>query len=233
MATVLYRPQRPSHNRKHNFHNLSCQLQSSNKIIQYMGQISSPSQDPTTVDFFKIHENAYDTKTREFGSEVLYKNNMTWDVQIPSNLKAGNCNMQQGLVGLLTDLGDYIIRHELIALHYATKELGPEFYVSCLNVKITGDGTAIPEKVNTGRFPGAYKIDDPYLNFDLHSHENIYVSLSDVSPCGILCFFNPKRTYRFLPAPKSGKVPSTVLHKAIALLLMKLGSARDLSGRHM
>jgi hypothetical protein len=129
-----------------------------------MGRLSSPKQDPTTVDFFKIHENAYDTKTHLFGSEVLYNNNMTWTIQIPSNLKAG----------------DYIIRHELVALHYATKELGPEFYISCLNVKVLGDGTAEPTKEDTVRFPGAYKPDDPYLNFDLHRHENKYVSCGSI-----------------------------------------------------
>jgi Auxiliary Activity family 9 (formerly GH61) len=125
-----------------------------------MGHISNPQQDPTTVDFFKINENAYDTKTHLFGSEVMYNNNMTRTVQIPSNLKAG----------------DYIVRHELVALHYATKLLGPEFYISCLNLKVLGDGTAEPTKEDTVRFPGAYKPDDPYLNFNLYHHENKYVS---------------------------------------------------------
>jgi hypothetical protein len=125
-----------------------------------MGKLASPDQDPTTVDFFKIHENSYDTKTHEFGSEILYKNNMTWTVQIPSNLKAG----------------EYLVRHELVALHYATRELGPEFYISCLNVKVLGDGTAEPSKADTVRFPGAYKPDDPYLKFNVHHHENKYVS---------------------------------------------------------
>jgi cellulase len=139
-----------------------------------MGALSDPKQDPTTVDFFKIHENAYDTKTHLFGSEVMYKNNMTWTVQIPSNLKAG----------------DYIIRHELIALHYAQKELGPEFYISCLNVKVLGDGTAEPKKEDTVRFPGAYKPDDPYLKFNLHNHENKYVSCGVVLCLQSLCCEN-------------------------------------------
>jgi len=126
-------------------------------VVTYMGRLAQPQQDPTTVDFFKIHENAYDTKTHLFGSEVMYNQNMTWTVQIPSNIKPG----------------DYIVRHELIALHYALKEMGPEFYISCLNVKVLGDGTAEPK--DTGRFPGAYKPDDPYLKFNLHNHENKYI----------------------------------------------------------
>ncbi|KAF2665381.1 hypothetical protein BT63DRAFT_63268 [Microthyrium microscopicum] len=128
-------------------------------VITYMGKLASPTQDPTTVDFFKIYEDGYDTKTHEFGSQRLYANNMTGTVQIPSNLKAG----------------DYIMRHELVALHYAKKEMGPEFYISCLNVKVLGDGTAEPKKEDLVRFPGAYKPDDPYLAFDLHHHENKYI----------------------------------------------------------
>jgi cellulase len=125
-----------------------------------MGRLDSPTQDPTTVDFFKIDEDSYHTDTRLFGSEVLYKNNMTYHLRIPSNLKAG----------------DYIMRHELVALHYATLPQGPEFYISCLNVKVLGDGTAVPAKDETVRFPGAYKPDNPYLAFDLYHHANKYVS---------------------------------------------------------
>jgi hypothetical protein len=128
--------------------------------VKYMGHLANLTQDPTTVDFFKIRDDSYNTKTRLFGSEVLYENNMTYTVQIPSNLKPG----------------DYIIRHELVALHYATKPLGPEFYISCLNVKVLGDGTAEPSKEYYARFPGAYKPDNPYLNFDVYHHENKYAS---------------------------------------------------------
>jgi len=129
-------------------------------VITYMGKLSKPDQDPTTVDFFKVDEDSYDTKTREFGSERLYKNGMKYTVNIPSNLKAG----------------DYIVRHELVALHYGMKEQGPEFYISCLNVKVLGDGTTEPKPEDFARFPGAYKPDNPYLKFNVHSHENSYVS---------------------------------------------------------
>jgi hypothetical protein len=100
---------------------------------------------------------------------------MTWTIQIPSNLKAG----------------DYIVRHELIALHYATKELGPEFYISCLNVKVLGDGMAEPSKEDTVRFPGAYKPDNPYLDFDIYHHENKYVSSGLVYLCYFL-YYKPR-----------------------------------------
>jgi len=123
-----------------------------------MGRINSPTQDPTTVDFFKIHEVTYDPKTDQWANDMLVNNKNSWKVQIPSDLKAG----------------DYIIRHEIVALHYAVREnAGPEFLISCANVKILGDGTAEPK--DTVRFPGAYKADNPSLKVNVYYNENRYV----------------------------------------------------------
>jgi hypothetical protein len=121
---------------------------------KYMGHRTTPNQDPATIDFFKIHETTYDSKNDVWGNDILMKNNMTWKVQIPSDIKAG----------------DYIIRHELMALHYAELDNRAEFYVSCLNAKVLGDGTAEPEGV---RFPGAYKATDPGLKINTYHSECI------------------------------------------------------------
>jgi lytic cellulose monooxygenase (C1-hydroxylating) len=135
-----------------------------------MGAINSPDQDPTTVDFFKIHEVGYDPKTDIWANDLLVNNNNTWKVQIPSDLKAG----------------DYIIRHEIVALHYAVREnAGPEFLISCANVKILGDGTAVPK--DTVRFPGAYTPKaSPSLWVNVYHHENRYVGrLSCTCPSAV------------------------------------------------
>ncbi|EIM92983.1 uncharacterized protein STEHIDRAFT_47129 [Stereum hirsutum FP-91666 SS1] len=55
--------------------------------------------------------------------------------------------------------GDYLIRHEIIALHLADSEGGAEFYPSCTQVRIGGSGTGTPD--STVAFPGAYNDDDP------------------------------------------------------------------------
>ena len=44
----------------------------------------------------------------------------------------------------------------------ATPVSGPEFYLHCFNVEVTGSGTATPEGVT---FPGAYKRGDTGLSF--------------------------------------------------------------------
>lgn len=55
--------------------------------------------------------------------------------------------------------GDYLIRHEIIALHLATSVGGAEFYPSCTQVRVGGSGTGQPQ--STVLFPGAYSDTDP------------------------------------------------------------------------
>ncbi|KAI0370656.1 hypothetical protein BV20DRAFT_966145 [Pilatotrama ljubarskyi] len=55
--------------------------------------------------------------------------------------------------------GDYLIRHEIIALQLAVSEGGAEFYPSCTQVRIGGDGNGAPNA--TVSFPGAYSDSDP------------------------------------------------------------------------
>lgn len=46
--------------------------------------------------------------------------------------------------------------------------VGPQFYLTCFNFKVTGDGDATPEGE---KFPGAYDMDAPGLNWNLNSTE--------------------------------------------------------------
>lgn len=58
--------------------------------------------------------------------------NYTSSVTIPKNLKAGN----------------YVIRHEIIALHGAQNDNGAQDYPQCLNLKVGGSGSvALPSGV--------------------------------------------------------------------------------------
>jgi hypothetical protein len=77
---------------------------------------------------------------------------MTHTFRIPSDIKPGT----------------YVLRTELLALHGNTKPMqmtpvsGPEFYLHCFNVEVTGSGTETPPG-NT--FPGTYKRGEPGLSF--------------------------------------------------------------------
>ena len=57
--------------------------------------------------------------------------------------------------------GEYLVRHEIIALHLATTKGKAEFYPSCQQIKVGGNGTGVPTQDELLSFPGAYSDDDP------------------------------------------------------------------------
>jgi hypothetical protein len=64
-----------------------------------------------------------------------------------------------------------------MALHFAVNTtvgfewspIGPQFYMTCFNFKVTGNGSATPKGA---KFPGAYDAADPALFFDLKSNNS-------------------------------------------------------------
>jgi len=66
-------------------------------------------------------------------------------VTIPDNLAPGN----------------YLIRHEILALHLGTTVGGAEFYPSCAQIRVGGDQTGQPEANELVRLPGGYSDNDP------------------------------------------------------------------------
>ncbi|KAI0257862.1 glycosyl hydrolase family 61-domain-containing protein [Gloeopeniophorella convolvens] len=55
--------------------------------------------------------------------------------------------------------GDYLVRHEIIALHLAQSQGGAEFYPSCTQIRVGGSQSGTPDQ--TASFPGAYSDNDP------------------------------------------------------------------------
>jgi Auxiliary Activity family 9 (formerly GH61) len=111
--------------------------------------------DPTTLSYFKIDEAGLNSDGT-WASDDLIANNNTWTVTIPSDIAAGQ----------------YIIRHELLALHSAGNVNGAQFYPMCANVEVTGSGTAKPAGV---KFPGAYTAQDAGILFNMYNNPKSYV----------------------------------------------------------
>ncbi|KAG5949457.1 hypothetical protein E4U53_005873 [Claviceps sorghi] len=114
-------------------------------VIDYLANCHGPceSVDKTKLEFFKIDEvGLLDQKGPKFGDDVLIANGNTWRLQIPSFLLAGN----------------YVLRHELIALHSGGSPNGAQAYPQCINLKITGSGTVQPKGVKGTEL---YKATDP------------------------------------------------------------------------
>lgn len=85
--------------------------------------------------------------TQVWASADLVSQGGVWTTPVPASLAPGN----------------YVFRHEIIALHGAGTLNGAQNYPQCFNIKITGSGTANP----TGTLGTAlYKNTDPgiYLN---------------------------------------------------------------------
>ncbi|KAH7156061.1 glycosyl hydrolase family 61-domain-containing protein [Dactylonectria macrodidyma] len=87
--------------------------------------------DKTTLKWVKIDEAGIDISTQTWAATDLINNNNTWVTTVPSTLAAGN----------------YVFRHEIIAMHGAGSENGAQNYPQCFNIAITGSGTDNPEGV--------------------------------------------------------------------------------------
>lgn len=56
--------------------------------------------------------------------------------------------------------GNYLVRHEIIALHLASGFQGAEFYPSCTQIRVSGNGNGRPNNNELVSFPGAYSDND-------------------------------------------------------------------------
>jgi cellulase len=78
--------------------------------MQYMGYLPTENTSVNDVDFFKIDQVTYNAKTDLWGTHELINNNNTRTVTIPSDIKPGT----------------YVVRHEIIGLHFAWQEKAEE-----------------------------------------------------------------------------------------------------------
>jgi len=101
----------------------------------------------TGTPWFKIQQNTYNGV--EWPSDTLAKGGFKYTVKIPSKISPGN----------------YILRHENLALHGATNVGGAQFYPVCIQLSVTGSGTLNPSGLG---FPGAYKSNDPGILFNVY-----------------------------------------------------------------
>lgn len=85
---------------------------------------------------------------------------MTWTHKIPSNLAAGN----------------FVLRHEIIALHSAGQKDGAQNYPMCFNVKVSGSGNAWPcnDGADCRQYDELYTADEAGIEFNIYSNPTSY-----------------------------------------------------------
>ncbi|CAK7237898.1 hypothetical protein SBRCBS47491_010197 [Sporothrix bragantina] len=84
-----------------------------------------------------------------WGTAVVCKN-LKWTSTIPRSLAPGN----------------YLIRHELLALHQANT---PQFYPECAQLVVSGDGTLLPPASYMYNIPTYASMTDPGVMIDIYS----------------------------------------------------------------
>lgn len=89
-------------------------------------------------------------------TDQLIANNFTSSTTIPRNLKAGN----------------YVIRHEIIALHGAGSDNGAQNYPQCLTLRVSGSGTVAPTSGTVST--SLYTRNQPGILFNLYTNYNSY-----------------------------------------------------------
>ncbi|THH02238.1 hypothetical protein EW026_g634 [Hermanssonia centrifuga] len=119
-------------------------------VISYLAKIPSATQTSVTgLQWFKIYEAGLTPSTQTWAVDTLIANKGKVAFQIPSCIPAGQ----------------YLLRHEIIALHAANSYPGAQFYMECAQLQITGGGSANPATVS---FPGAYKGTDPGIKINIY-----------------------------------------------------------------
>lgn len=129
-------------------------------VIDYLafcGSGGCENVDKNDLEFFKISEVGHVSGSNpgKWGSDQLVENNNSWLVEIPKSIRAG----------------DYVLRHEIIALHTAGQTNGAQAYPQCINLRITGGGDERPEGVRGTKL---YSSGDPGIKFDLYRSFSSY-----------------------------------------------------------
>lgn len=129
-------------------------------VLDYLAKCSGNCEDvdPASLEFFKIGESGLIDMSLSNGywaDDVLIENSFSWTVQIPSTLAAGN----------------YVLRHEIIALHSAGNANGAQAYPQCFNIQVTDGGSLSPAGV---KGTALYKSDDGGILFNLYTSPLTY-----------------------------------------------------------
>ncbi|KAI0792612.1 endoglucanase-4 [Abortiporus biennis] len=124
------------------------------QVVNYMAKCTgscSTFKGDTGTPWFKIQQESYSNGI--WASDALANNNHSYTVNIPSSIAPG----------------EYLLRHEILALHGATNiggaQVSPFFYPGEWNeaLTVTGGGSKTPSGL---AFPGAYSPTDPGIHFN-------------------------------------------------------------------
>lgn len=119
-------------------------------VLDYLAACPSSgcaSADKESLSWFKISEVGYLADDDVWGADLLISNGNKWQVQIPEGIASG----------------EYVLRHEILALH----SLGePQHYPQCVNIAVSGGGSDSPSGVLADELYADYEDFNIYQEFD-------------------------------------------------------------------
>jgi len=122
-------------------------------LMTYLAKVTDASIDTGAgLKWFKVAEEGLDTTTGKWGVDSMIAGAGWWNFTMPTCIAPG----------------EYLLRHELIALHNAETAKEAQFYLSCAGIKVTGSGTETP--TDTVSFPGAYSASDPGILINIYGN---------------------------------------------------------------
>lgn len=103
--------------------------------------------------WFKIWEDGFDADTQEWCTDRLVRHNGLLSVDLPTGLAPGY----------------YLVRPEILALHFAAHKDDPQFYTGCAQIFVQGgpDAAAVPSEYSVA-IPGYVAKGEPGLVFDIY-----------------------------------------------------------------
>ncbi|RDL38209.1 uncharacterized protein BP5553_02549 [Venustampulla echinocandica] len=128
-------------------------------VMSYLANCNgscSSLPDKTALKFFKIEDAGIIERTpfpAYYAADELRDHNSSWTVWIPPTLKSGN----------------YVLRHEIIALHVAEDLGGAQAYPQCINLNVAGTGSDNPVGQSAETL---YKETDPGILIDIWQFGN-------------------------------------------------------------
>lgn len=124
----------------------------SGPMLTYMARCdpdcASFTGDDGSAVWFKIDEWGYDNST--WGSQKMVDDGLVWNSTVPACLAPG----------------EYLVRHETIALSDCKTAGKCQFYPSCAQVKVVGEGAAVPAGEEVIALPGDYTSESTGIDWD-------------------------------------------------------------------
>jgi cellulase len=123
-------------------------------VIDYLAPFNTNA---ASLSFAKIAEKGLisGSSPGRWAADELISNGNSWTVTIPSS----------------TAPGQYVLRHEIIALHSAGNPNGAQFYPQCINIEVTSGGSTRPSGSPATSF---YRASDPGVQFNLYQSFTSY-----------------------------------------------------------